>query len=127
MANSSVTLGLERGSRNLVPSMGTTVMTWIATYFAAQSMMVDSTFTVMDDNRDSVPSLIMKVVLLIVRNLLPFSYMGDRRGMVHHIEVVIPYLAKPPNHRITVSDDYHRTGDSFVGKVQLGIVRFATV
>ena len=87
-------------------------------------MIVDSTFTVMDDNRDSVPSLIMKVVLLIVNNLLPFSWMGDRSVMVdHHIEAVVPYLANSPNHRITVSDDYHRTGDSLVGKLQLGIVR----
>ena len=127
MANSSVTFGLESGSRNLVPSLGITAMTWIATYFAAQSMMEDSTFTVVEDKRNSVPSsLEMAVVLLVVGDLLPFSYMGDRRGMVHHIEAVVPYLAKPPNHRITVSDDYHRTGDSLVGKLQVGIVRLAT-
>ena len=122
-----MTFGLERGSRNLVPSLGITVMTWIATYFAAQSMTVDSTFTVVEDKRNSVHTLVMAVVLLVVRNLLPFSWMGDRSVMVdHHIEAVVPYLAKPPNHRITVSDDYHRTGDSLVGKLQLGIVRFAT-
>ena len=90
MANSSVTLGLERGSRNLVPSMGTTVMTWIATYFEAQSMIVDSTFTVVEDKRNSVHTLEMAVVLLVVGNLLPFSWMGDRRGVLDHVDTVIP-------------------------------------
>ena len=82
-------LGLERGSRNLVPSMGTTVMTWIATYFEAQSMIVDSTFTVVEDKRNSVHTLKITVDLLILRTLITFSWMGDRRGMVHHIDAVV--------------------------------------
>ena len=77
MANSSVTLGLERGSRNLVPSMGTTVMTWIATYFEAQSMIVDSTFTVVEVKRTTMTSLKITVDLLILRTLITFSCMED--------------------------------------------------
>lgn len=53
-------------------------------------MMEDSTFTVVEVNRTTMTSLEMAVVLLVVGNLLPFSWMGDRRGMVHHIEAVVP-------------------------------------
>jgi hypothetical protein len=74
-----------------VPSLGFTVLTWIIpTYLAAQSMMEDSTFTVVEVKRTTTTSLKITVDLLILRALITFSCMGDRRGVVHLGGAVVP-------------------------------------
>ncbi len=61
--------GFTRGQRNFVPSLGITVLAWIATatYLAAQSTIDYPTFTVVEVKRTRVPSLKIKVDLLILR------------------------------------------------------------